>query len=408
MATKLLKIDMHCHPANKTWLFNRNLEDSHSDSKEFNPLATRVDFDGMEKGGVDVIMGALLLPEIEFIRDCELLTIAKEPLKLLWKSLLDKLEKDDKPNTPFEQTLQILDHFREKVKRAQKNYPNFSIAQNYNDLIKLLSEDKKVVLITIEGCHSLGRTIRGISPNLSDNLERFVQEGISMITIAHFYENDIAYPVEAVPPFMKKFLGCKKTKDPSMGLTKAGERIVEEMLENGIIVDLTHSTPLARKKVFELNNARGSQKRPLVFSHVGVAGMFDNPMNPSDEEILKIQDCGGVIGIIFYNYWLTGKEEGDIPLLPDFKPDKGIKYIIETIRHINEVTGTFDNIAIGTDLDGFTDPSDDLYDISKMSYLRTRLENEYFIGHVNNIMGFNALRVLKGGWGDPAENDASL
>jgi hypothetical protein len=118
MATKLLKIDMHCHPANKTWLFNRNLEDSHSDSKEFNPLATRVDFDGMEKGGVDVIMGALLLPEIEFIRDCELLTIAKEPLKLLWKSLLDKLEKDDKPNTPFEQTLQILDHFREKVKRA--------------------------------------------------------------------------------------------------------------------------------------------------------------------------------------------------------------------------------------------------------------------------------------------------
>ncbi len=79
---------------------------------------------------------------------------------------------------------------------------------------------------------------------------------------------------------------------------------------------------------------------------------------------------------------------------------------MKTVEHIRRITGTFDNIAIGSDLDGFTDPPDDLFDISKMKYLRTRLENKHQWGYVNQIMGGNALRVLKEGWGDPQRNTA--
>lgn len=227
-----------------------------------------------------------------------------------------------------------------------------------------------------------------------------------MITLGHFFENDIVSPIDGFPPGMKKLISCNPPPNSRPGLSVIGEAVVRSMLDLGMIVDLTHSTPDARTRVFDIlsevngkREAKGKKKRPVVFSHVGVRGIFNAPMNPSDGEILNVKECNGVIGIIFMNYWLSGKEENDFLGLIGER-DPGSEYIYRTVEHIHRVTGSYDNVAIGTDFDGFTDPPDDLQDISKFPVLRSfLLKKGLKQKDVNKIMGDNILRVLQDGWG---------
>ena len=166
-----------------------------------------------------------------------------------------------------------------------------------------------------------------------------------------------------------------------------------------MVVDLTHSTPLARKKVFEINKSLGDKRRPLVFSHAGVQKLFKDQDSPdklyslADDEIREIQNCHGVIGLIADNYWVFGQEEKFLEYNPV------IPKLIEAIDYIHDMTGTYENIAVGTDYDGFTDTSDDLADPSQIPNLTKAL-----LDHINDpaqvklILGGNALRVLKEGW----------
>ncbi|MCK5573965.1 MAG: membrane dipeptidase, partial [Bacteroidetes bacterium] len=173
-------------------------------------------------------------------------------------------------------------------------------------------------------------------------------------------------------------------RDLSKGLTPFGENVVERMIELGMIVDLTHSTPLARDRVFDINNNR----HPLVFSHVGVHAIADYPMNPTDDEIGKVAACGGVVGIIFKNFWLKRNAGKD-----------GLELIGQTASHIQDVGG-IETVAIGTDFDGFTDPPDDAKDMADIPRVRDYLLGTGFSqSDVEKILGGNAVRVLNDGWG---------
>ncbi len=69
-----------------------------------------------------------------------------------------------------------------------------------------------------------------------------------MLTLAHFYENEVVAPVVGIPTEMQK-LGCfKKPKDLDLGLGRhRPATLIEEMLRLGMIIDLTHCTPKARR-----------------------------------------------------------------------------------------------------------------------------------------------------------------
>jgi microsomal dipeptidase-like Zn-dependent dipeptidase len=154
-----------------------------------------------------------------------------------------------------------------------------------------------------------------------------------------------------------------------------------------MVVDLTHSTPLARKKVYKINRSLGDNRRPLVFSHAGVQELFrkqsgsDKLYNLDDDEIREIHHCHGVIGLIADNYWVFGQEEKFLEYNPV------IPKLIETIDYIHDMTGTYENIAVGTDYDGFTDTSDDLLDPSEMPNLTRALlyHNEQRFSKIETI-----------------------
>ena len=394
-------VDMHAHPVLKTYLFDYNLYEKNENYfplVEFNPFYLQVDIPKLLQGGMDVVFSTVYLPEKPFIDNSDMMKVGSKILKNFFTSFTDKAEDDSSSNRPFEQTLGIIDQFENKVKEAKSKGYGVSIPKNYNELQKAIEKGGIAFLHAIEGAHSLGRNHQGASDYLN-NLRILQNRGVCQMTLAHFYPNDVANQITGIPPTVRKLLGCKNTSNPEKGLTEIGDAVVREMLKIGMIVDLTHATPLARKEVFEINRSLGDNRRPLVFSHAGVQELFRDQSNPdklynlTENEITEIHSCHGVVGLIADNYWVFGEEEnflGYNPVIPK---------LIETIDYIHNVTGTYENIAVGTDYDGFTDTSDDLADPSKMPNLTLAL-----LDHINDpaqvqsILGENALRVLREGW----------
>ncbi len=380
--------DLHCHPILKYFLFNLHFEDNHKTSKEFNPLSMRVDIPKLLKSNTGLILSSVYLPEKNLILDCKTFKDLYNLLKIFYKDAENKFEKSGKA---FNQTKKILKDFEDEILEINPGNNLVQIVKSRGELAESLKQNKISIVQTIEGAHSLGRELDDEKEYL-DNLEYFFDQGIASITLAHFFPNDITNTVGGIPPSISKIAGCDNKFNPGVGLSGIGKKVVNRMLELGMIVDLTHSNLKTRAEVFEINE---EYSRPLIFSHVGIKKYFDHPMNPDDDEILKIKNCGGVIGIIFSNYWLSGKEESFF----SFSPEKGIEKIIGIIEHIRDVTGSYENIAIGSDLDGFTDPPDDLEDNSKMKYLYEELSKKFPEEEVKKIMFYNTLRVLEEGWG---------
>ena len=361
--------DIHVHPSLKTFLFNKKSYKRNGTGGAWNPFAMRVDLPKIVEGGVNVLFSSVYLPEKKMIMDCFLLRFATSILGKKFRSL--------KKGDPFEVTMNIILKYEDAIAQANAK-ENFraEFAKSNKALNKILENKEFAILHSIEGAHSLSGKM--------ENLHKFFDKGVCLLTLAHFYENEVARTVGGIPD-SKKMLGCfKNSIEQSEGLPDFGKEVVEEMLRIGMLVDFSHCTKKARQEIFEMNN----NKRPLIFSHVGVEAMNDATMNPTDIEIKQIANCGGVIGVIFMNHWLKNDEQKN-----------GLDLIVNTIKHLKDKGGV-ECIAIGSDFDGFTDPPDDIKDISEIPKLSDKLKDEKFSNdEIEKIMGTNVLRVLKDGWG---------
>lgn len=366
------RIDIHLHPSLKMYLFGKKLYKRYCTGGAWNPLTMRVDLPKISSSNMNVLVSSIYVPEREMIKDCKILQT------LLWAwGIFNKKFKTIRKGDSFATTLMILDHFEKEVNLA-RNLKKFDVivAKSVTELEQGLADNKIVFLHAVEGGHSLGGKI--------EHLKSFYDHGVCMITLAHFYQNEITETVGGIPDD-KKIFGCfKGSKEQHGGLSAFGKNMVTEILDRGMIIDLTHCTPNSREEIYELNK---SFKRPLVFSHTGVYAKNDKIMNPTDDEIKTIAKLGGVIGVIFMNYWLAKGHK-----------KKGIDLIVDTIKHIKD-KGGIDAVAIGSDFDGFTDPPDDIKDISKISHLENALTTAGFSTEdILKILGQNALRVIKTGW----------
>ena len=105
-------------------------------------------------------------------------------------------------------------------------------------------------------------------------------------------------------------------------------------------------------------------------------------------------DHNGLVGIIFMNYWIGSHDTG-----------LGLKHIERTMNHVRNIAGD-DILAIGTDFDGFTDPPDEMVDISELPRLTRYLSSlknginsdKYPPEVIKNILGGNSLRFILEGW----------
>lgn len=368
-------IDLHAHPSLNVSLFNRNITRRFYPSKNaFDPFSVRTNIPQLQAGGVDVLLSVVYAPEQGIFDECRYLRLLRFFMRSTWKKIYGR--------PYFDVTSQMLDEMEKQTALAldpTSGQPLAKFAHSLTELEAILAqgEGRPVALVhCVEGGHCIDGKL--------ENLQALFERGVAYLILAHFFANQIVNPVFPWPESIQKF-GCfRSERDLMLGLTPFGEQVIEKMVELGMLIDISHCTPPARNRIYEIVGNR----RPIIASHIGAYEINPSPYNLKDWELKKIADSGGVAAVIFMNYWLMPHET-----------KRGVNFIARTIEHFVNVGG-IEAVGIGTDFDGFTDPPDDLKDASELPYLTQRLLAEgYSDEAINKILGGNALRVLRTGWG---------
>jgi microsomal dipeptidase-like Zn-dependent dipeptidase len=261
------------------------------------------------------------------------------------------------------------------------------IARNPADVSKCLSTGKRFLFHCVEGAFAFGGD--------EANVDILASKGVAYVVVAHLFYRGVATCENAFPfvhdQFFQSILNPEQAS--AVGLTELGRKIVSRLLEKKILVDITHSTQRAQKEIFQL--ARDHGNAPVISSHTGVRGTSDYPLNLTDNAIRSIAQSGGLIGIILFNHWLRQRSEQISGL-------DGFDLLFRAIDHIHDVTQSYDNIAIGSDLDGFIQPVKGCETYSKTIQLVDAINRRYspsrYPGVAEKILCQNALDVLHRGW----------
>lgn len=215
-------------------------------------------------------------------------------------------------------------------------------------------------VLAVEGGHVLAGRL--------ENVERFAARGVAYITLTHFFDNWVA--ASSVQPL--------HWKD---GLRPRGRDVIREMNRCGIIVDASHCSDRAYRDV------AGVCEGPFIATHNGIRAMAPGPRNISDEQIDLVARSGGVVGIITFPLFLKNRWRA------------GLDAVVDSVKYVADRAG-IDHVAIGSDMDGFTNTVDGLDDMSHMPRLtRALLDRGLSREDARKVMGENTLRVLDAAWG---------
>ena len=399
-------VDLHNHAVLKRFLLERDLSASKTKflaglfKRAFWPLSQRSTFPLLKKGGVDVVLSTCYIPEKEWLEDQSLVKLALALSPGVRKRVFDPFYFDATVNMMNDMEAEVGRHNKEALDKHEAARV-INVVKSVEELNFTLEAGDLALIHSIEGGHSLqgldcetSSDMKIMEAEILQNLEYLAGRGVAYLTLAHFYPNLLAHPVFPYPNYGIKRSNWKHLMgawNMNVGLSEIGKRVVERMCDLKMIIDIAHCTPKARSEVYDIV---GDRQNRVISSHSGVFEINPDPYNLHDWELRWLASHGGVLGIIFMNYWISPV---DTPL--------GIKYIEQTLDHTIKVGGS-DIVGIGTDFDGFTDPPDEITDMSELPRITKYLkcltggigEQKYSDEIIAKFLGGNALRVLRDGW----------
>jgi microsomal dipeptidase-like Zn-dependent dipeptidase len=256
------------------------------------------------------------------------------------------------------------------------------VVRNPVQLADALSSHQKFLLHCVEGAFALGGN--------PVNADKLAARGVAYVVIAHLFFRGVAACQNAFPFVPDSIFRdvLNPAQPANSGLTPLGRDIVDRLMTAEVLVDITHSNEQAQKEIFQL--ARDHNNVPVISSHTGIRGVSDYPLNLSADAIKQIAALKGVIGIILAPYWLRQPDH------QVFGADN-FDLVFAAIDGIHDLTGTYNNIAIGSDLDGFIHPIKDCPDYSRTPALVAAIRAKYPQA-ADLILWRNALDVLQRGW----------
>ena len=129
------------------------------------------------------------------------------------------------------------------------------------------------------------------------------------------------------------------------GLSLAGERLVVEMNQLGVIIDLSHCS---RQTL--LDTVKASTK-PCAVTHAGCRALAPTARNKSDEEIKALGQAGGFFGVYNMTTWLTSG------------PTASLNTVLDHIDHVVQLIGP---LHVGFGSDGALDRLDMQAEVERM------------------------------------------
>lgn len=150
------------------------------------------------------------------------------------------------------------------------------LALTADDVRRIGSQGKKIALIGVENGYPLGDDIARV--------EEFYDRGARYLSLTHNGHNQLA------DSHTGERDGWKWN-----GVSPLGREVITEMNRLGIMVDVSHASKEAMMQTAALSKA------PIIASHSGVRALCDVSRNMDDEQLLALQQTGGVFHAVAYD-----------------------------------------------------------------------------------------------------------
>lgn len=305
--------------------------------------------------------------------------------------------------TPRDSCVARVDELIDRLElEAARNDTALTICRNAGEAEKAIGEGKIAAVIGIEN----GVAIAG---DLA-NLDHFYDRGARYMTLTHTASNEWC-------------ISSADTAPAFHGLTDFGREVVHRMNELGMMVDVSHASVDAVEEILKVTTA------PVIASHSCVHALCGYDRNLTDEQIRAVAEGGGVIGVNFYNGYLSGEfkrrsdslwdaHSGQIDSLKDLYTDNDsllreairpiragiyaqleglvdVGTVVDHIDYIIKLVGP-DHVGFGSDFDGVPNMPDGLDDCSSLPNITAELiRRGYSDQDIAKILGGNFVRVFR-------------
>ena len=218
----------------------------------------------------------------------------------------------------------------------------FAVCKSFREIQEVRKRGRIAFLITMEGIEPLGDDL--------NQLRAFYELGVRSIGLTHARTNAAGHGG----------IFAASGSSPE-GLTAFGRDVVRECEALGIMIDLAHINPAGFDEVLTIAT------KPPIVSHTNVRRYYDIERNISDEQIKKIGERRGVIGV-------------NSILVSPRKEESTLDRYVDHIEHIAKLIG-MDSIGIGFDFFEFIYSQ---WPESRQKQLTAKFATPHFIPELTN------------------------
>ncbi|MGE5281836.1 MAG: membrane dipeptidase [Chloroflexota bacterium] len=275
------------------------------------------------------------------------------------------------------------------------------VATHGRDTIRLVHDREELEGALTDGATALVHAVEGgfhlgdTSEEIARNCATLKRRGVAYVTVAHLFYRQVATNANALPFLPDSLYGLFFPQPKDRHIAERGRAVLKGLVDNRILVDVSHMDPGAVAETFRLLDEELDPERtlPVVSTHAGYRFGRQRYMHDA-EALLKIKERGGVVGLIMAQHQLKdGLRRCRVKSFEDT-----LKVMFSHIDRIAEVTGGYEHIALGSDLDGFVKPTmAGIEKIGDLSLLEAPLRERYG-DDAEPMMSGNALRVLRALW----------
>jgi microsomal dipeptidase-like Zn-dependent dipeptidase len=235
------------------------------------------------------------------------------------------------------------------ARRFVEEHPNWILATSSRQARSALALGKRVMVLSVEGAHSLLETEK--------DLDEFIDRlGISIVTPLHLintkfggaaYMRGLRKTLFTTKHFTCRYLNGIKINPK--GLTEKGRWLINQLIKRKVWIDLTHSSDMTVKDILPMINKVG---QPILFTHTGLRRHYKAERGLADWQIDEIKVHGGFVGLVPSEEMMV-----DTKIAPEACPSwcKKCKGGIPAfVTHYNELSREIgiQNVALGSDFNG--------------------------------------------------------
>jgi microsomal dipeptidase-like Zn-dependent dipeptidase len=276
----------------------------------------------------------------------------------------------------------------EDVESEVATHDGARIVRNPAELEAALAAGELAIVHCVEGAFHLDPD----PATAGEQVAELARRGVAYITVAHLFWRSVATNVNAIP-FLPDFIYNLLFPQPDVGLTPLGSAIVEAMVRERVLIDLSHMSDRALDATFDLlDRLDPAREVPVLATHVAYR-FGHQDYNLDEPTVRRIAERGGLIGLIL------SEHQGADGLGHPRSAQDSIALLCRHIDRLHEITGSHRHTGIGTDFDGFIKPTlKGLEDAGDLAALERALAERYGPEDGELIASGNALRLLRGYW----------